>query len=58
MQQHFRERRKIDPGKIDLKRGDTLADGSPNNADRIAIGLGPTRLAFEEWDRAGLTRQP
>ena len=53
MQQHFRERRKIDPGKIDLKRGDILADGSPNNADRIEIE--PTRLAFEEWDRAGLT---
>lgn len=52
MQQHFRERRKIDPGKIDLQRDDTLADGSPNNADRIEIG--PTRLAFEEWRRAGL----
>lgn len=52
MQPHFRERRKIDPGKIDLRRGDSLADGSPNNGDRVEIG--PTRLAFEEWDKAGL----
>jgi len=43
----YRERRKIDPS-----RGDFLADGSPNNDDRIEIG--PTQLAFGEWDEAGL----
>lgn len=53
MQPHFSERRKIDPAKIDLQRGKTLADDSPNDGDRVEIG--PTRLAFEEWDRAGLT---
>lgn len=52
MQPHFSDRRKIDPGKIDLRRGDTLADGSPNDGDRIEIG--PTRLAFDEWHAAGL----
>ncbi|MBX2839358.1 MAG: Xaa-Pro peptidase family protein [Gammaproteobacteria bacterium] len=44
----FRDQRKIDP-----TRGDYLADGSPNNDDRIEIG--PTRLAFSEWADAGLT---
>ena len=46
-EQHYRAMRKIDPN-----RGETLADGSPNNDDRIEIG--PTRLAFDEWQKAGL----
>jgi len=43
----FRDSRKIDPC-----RGDTLADGSPNDGDRIEIG--PTQLAYSEWAEAGL----
>ena len=45
--EHYSEQRKIDPS-----RAETLADGSPNNDDRIEIG--PTRLAFAEWNDAGL----
>jgi Xaa-Pro aminopeptidase len=48
MNQHHRDTRKIDPTK-----GATLADGSPNDMDRIEIG--PTQLAFGEWETAGLT---
>lgn len=44
---HYRDRRKIDPG-----RGATLGDGSPNDNDRVEIG--PTQLAFREWQAAGL----
>jgi Xaa-Pro aminopeptidase len=40
-------RRKIDP-----TRADRLADGSPNDNDRVEIG--PTQLAFGEWAAAGL----
>jgi len=47
MNQHFRETRKIDPNK-----GSTLPDGTPNDADRVEIG--PTQLAFREWEAAGL----
>ncbi|MFV0515598.1 MAG: dimethylsulfonioproprionate lyase DddP [Jhaorihella sp.] len=47
MNRHYRDRRKIDP-----TRGDRLGDGSPNDADRIEIG--PTQLAFAEWQAAGL----
>jgi Xaa-Pro aminopeptidase len=47
MNHHYRDTRKIDPN-----RGDTLADGSPNDQDRIEIG--PTQLAFGEWQEAGL----
>ena len=47
MNQHYREARKIDP-----TRGATLGDGTPNDADRIEIG--PTNLAFAEWEAAGL----
>ncbi len=47
MDMHYRERRKIDPS-----RGATLGDGSPNDNDRIEIG--PTLLAFREWEAAGL----
>ena len=43
----FRDRRKIDP-----TRGEVLADGSPNDNDRVEIG--PTPLALGEWAEAGL----
>jgi len=52
MPQHFNARRKVDPVKIALNRGEFLADGSLNDGNRIEIG--PTRLAFDEWERAGL----
>ena len=48
MTQPFSATRKIDPN-----RGARLADGSPNDNDRIEIG--PTQLAFSEWQAAGLT---
>ncbi len=47
MNQHHRDARKIDP-----TRGALLGDGTPNDADRIEIG--PTQLAFGEWEQAGL----
>lgn len=47
MNDPYRDRRKIDPG-----RGATLGDGSPNDNDRMEIG--PTQLAFREWEAAGL----
>lgn len=47
MNQHYAERRKIDPGK-----GAVLGDGSPNDNDRVEIG--PTQLAFAEWEAAGV----
>ena len=47
MKDHYSARRKIDPSK-----GAVLGDGTPNDADRVEIG--PTRLAREEWARAGL----
>ena len=47
MNQRHRDIRKIDP-----TRGATLADGTPNNDDRVEIG--PTQLAFGEWKKAGL----
>ena len=48
MDTHYRDIRKIDPA-----RGAYLADGSPNDQDRVEIG--PTALAFAEWAAAGLT---
>jgi Xaa-Pro aminopeptidase len=48
MNQHYSDRRKIDPS-----RGPTLADGTPNDNDRVEIG--PTQLAFAEWQAAGIT---
>ncbi len=48
MNQHYRDTRKIDPTK-----GSHLPDGSPNDANRVEIG--PTLLAFREWETAGLT---
>jgi Xaa-Pro aminopeptidase len=44
---YAQSRRKIDP-----TRSDRLGDGSPNDNDRVEIG--PTRLAFAEWQAAGL----
>ncbi|MCL4105316.1 UNVERIFIED_CONTAM: hypothetical protein GTU68_055447 [Idotea baltica] len=43
----YRDARKIDPTK-----GAVLGDNTPNDADRIEIG--PTQLAFKEWEAAGL----
>jgi Xaa-Pro dipeptidase len=48
MDQYYREARKIDP-----TRGSLLPDGTHNDADRVEIG--PTQLAFREWEGAGLT---
>ncbi|AXI47237.1 peptidase M24 [Sulfitobacter sp. SK012] len=48
MNQHYSDTRKIDPDK-----GAFLPDGSPNDMNRVEIG--PTRLAFAEWEAAGLT---
>jgi Xaa-Pro aminopeptidase len=47
MNTHYRDTRKIDPS-----RGSVLGDGTPNDNDRVEIG--PTQLAFGEWDAAGL----
>jgi Xaa-Pro aminopeptidase len=47
MNEHYRDQRKIDP-----TRGSMLGDGTPNDADRIEIG--PTPLAFAEWEAEGL----
>ncbi|MEM9474709.1 MAG: dimethylsulfonioproprionate lyase DddP [Pseudomonadota bacterium] len=47
MNTHYRDRRKIDP-----QQGDRLGDNTPNDADRIEIG--PTVLAYREWEAAGL----
>ncbi|WP_136441007.1 dimethylsulfonioproprionate lyase DddP [Pacificoceanicola onchidii] len=48
MNTHYRDTRKIDP-----TRGETIADGTPNDQNRVEIG--PTQLAFREWAEAGLT---
>jgi Xaa-Pro aminopeptidase len=48
MNHYSRDRRKIDPTK-----GAMLGDNTPNDNDRIEIG--PTQLAFREWEKAGLT---
>jgi len=47
MNSFYRDDRKIDPS-----RGAQLGDGTPNDRDRIEIG--PTQLAFKEWQDAGL----
>lgn len=47
MDTYFRDKRKIDP-----TRGAILGDGTKNDGDRIEIG--PTALAYREWDEAGL----
>ena len=51
MNEHYRDIRKIDPS-----RGAFLADGSPNDKNRVEIG--PTQLAFAEWEAAGLNSRP
>ena len=48
MNTHYADHRKIDPSL-----GAMLADGTPNDNDRVEIG--PTQLAFREWHAAGLT---
>ncbi|MEM9032869.1 MAG: dimethylsulfonioproprionate lyase DddP [Pseudomonadota bacterium] len=48
MKDHYSARRKIDPS-----RGTHLGDGTINDANRVEIG--PTPLAFGEWEAAGLT---
>ena len=48
MNDYHRDRRKIDP-----TRADRLGDGTPNDNNRVEIG--PTQLAFREWEAAGLT---
>ncbi len=40
--------RKIDPSR----RSHLLGDGTPNDNDRVEIG--PTQLAYDEWEAAGL----
>lgn len=47
MDTHYRDRRKIDP-----TQGQRLGDGLENFDDRIEIG--PTVLAYREWQQAGL----
>ena len=48
MNSTYSDSRKIDPSK-----GTHLPDGTPNDGDRIEIG--PTLLAMQEWEAAGLT---
>jgi len=48
MTTYHRDSRKIDPTRED-RRG----DGTPNDNDRVEIG--PTQLAFKEWQAAGLS---
>ena len=47
MTQNFTSIRKIDPTK-----GTMAGDNTPNDMDRVEIG--PTKLAFGEWAKAGL----
>ena len=47
MNSHFRDNRKIDPSQ-----GTLLGDNTPNNNNRVEIG--PTQLAFNEWEKSGL----
>ena len=47
MNSHFRDSRKIDPSQ-----GTLLGDNTPNNNNRVEIG--PTQLAFNEWEKLGL----
>ncbi len=48
MTTHYRDARKIDPNKSAM-----LGDNTPNDNDRVEIG--PTQLAYREWEEAGLT---
>ncbi len=47
MRPYAQTRRKIEPTRLDR-----LGDGTPNDNDRVEIG--PTQLAFREWEAAGL----
>ena len=47
MTSHYSDMRKIDPA-----RGSVSGDNTPNDMNRVEIG--PTKLAFEEWEKAGL----
>jgi Xaa-Pro dipeptidase len=47
MDTHYAATRKIDPSK-----GAMLGDGTPNDANRVEIG--PSLLALQEWEAAGL----
>lgn len=47
MNTYYAQARKIDP-----TQGAHLGDGTPNQSDRVEIG--PTLLAFSEWEAAGL----
>ena len=44
---HYSDNRKIDPNQ-----GMRLGDGTVNDGDRVEIG--PTALAYAEWQDAGL----
>ncbi|MEL6372682.1 MAG: dimethylsulfonioproprionate lyase DddP [Pseudomonadota bacterium] len=44
---------KIDPARRPIAPGATLADGSPNDYNRVETG--PSDLAFREWAAAGIT---
>lgn len=44
--------RKIDPSR--RRGGQFKPDGSKNDNDRVEIG--PTDLAFDEWEELGLTQ--
>ncbi|WP_371154583.1 dimethylsulfonioproprionate lyase DddP [Jannaschia sp. 2305UL9-9] len=48
MKDHYRDIRKIDP-----THGTHLADGLANHSNRLEIG--PTLLAYREWEAAGLS---
>ena len=47
MKDFYRDERKIDPAK-----GEKLGDNTPNEKNRIEIG--PTQLAFKEWEKEAL----
>ncbi|MEO1274437.1 MAG: dimethylsulfonioproprionate lyase DddP [Pseudomonadota bacterium] len=50
MTEHVRDRRKIGPGKA--RPPGVRPDGTPDDPNRVEIG--PTPLAFAEWEAAGL----
>jgi len=52
MNRHFQDGQPRDRRKIDPTKGARLPDTIPNDGDRIEIG--PTRLAYAEWEAAGL----
>ena len=52
MADQYSDTRKTIVRKIDPTKGAMLGDGTPNDNDRVEIG--PTQLAFREWEAAGL----